>query len=51
MSANIERMTGVPVVSIEYDGTGGSRNEDIIPYLKLKKQRLNTQKHNKVIPS
>jgi predicted nucleotide-binding protein (sugar kinase/HSP70/actin superfamily) len=31
----IENQTGVPVVSITYDGTGGIKNEAIIPYLKF----------------
>ncbi len=35
MADRIETLTGVPVVSIEYDGTGGSKNEDVIPYLKF----------------
>ena len=34
MGRRIESLTGVPVVSIEYDGTGGFKNDDIIPYLK-----------------
>ena len=34
MADEIERQTGVPVVSITYDGTGGSKNDVIIPYLK-----------------
>lgn len=34
MTQEIERKTGVPVVSITYDGTGGLKNEAIIPYLK-----------------
>lgn len=29
----IEKKTGVPVVSITYDGTGGSKNDIILPYL------------------
>ena len=33
MSDRIEKMTGVPVVTIEYDGTGSSKNEDVIPFL------------------
>jgi predicted CoA-substrate-specific enzyme activase len=39
MIPRIEEMTGVPVVSIEYDGTMGFKNEDVIPYLKYKKKR------------
>jgi hypothetical protein len=34
MADRIERITGVPIVTIEYDGTGGSKNDDVIPYLK-----------------
>jgi hypothetical protein len=33
MSRAIEQHTGVPVVSITYDGTGGNKNDVIIPYL------------------
>jgi predicted nucleotide-binding protein (sugar kinase/HSP70/actin superfamily) len=35
MAAQIEQKTGVPIVSITYDGTGGNKNEAIIPYLKF----------------
>ncbi|RJR29381.1 MAG: CoA activase, partial [Desulfobacteraceae bacterium] len=34
MGREIERETGVPIVSITYDGTGGNKNEVIIPFLK-----------------
>ncbi|SHO46324.1 acyl-CoA dehydratase activase [Desulfopila aestuarii] len=34
MRDRIEKKTGVPVVSVTYDGTGGSKNEVILPYLK-----------------
>ncbi len=34
MAGKIEAVTGVPVVSITYDGAGGFRNDAIIPYLK-----------------
>ena len=34
MGNKIEEVTGVPIVVIEYDGTGGIKNDDIIPYLK-----------------
>jgi len=34
MSHQIEALTGIPIVTIEYDGTGGFKNDDIIPYLK-----------------
>ncbi len=35
MRKQIEEITGVPVVSVTYDGTGGNKNEAIIPYLKF----------------
>jgi predicted nucleotide-binding protein (sugar kinase/HSP70/actin superfamily) len=34
MAREIERKTNTPVVSVTYDGTGGNKNEVIIPYLK-----------------
>jgi len=39
MASRIEQITGVPVVTIEYDGTAGRKNEDIIPYLKYRKKK------------
>jgi predicted CoA-substrate-specific enzyme activase len=39
MADDIERITGVPVVTLEYDGTGGSRNDDVIPYLKYPRKK------------
>ncbi len=39
MTSKIEEITGVPVVTIEYDGTVGKRNEDIIPNLKYRKKK------------
>ena len=35
MSRDIEEITGVPVVSITYDGTEAPKNDVIIPYLKF----------------
>ena len=35
MARDIERLTGVPVVSITYDGTGQYRNDEAVPYLKF----------------
>jgi len=35
MREDIERRTGVPVVSVTYDGTGGFKNDVIVPYLKF----------------
>jgi predicted nucleotide-binding protein (sugar kinase/HSP70/actin superfamily) len=39
MADKIERLTGIPIVTIEYDGTGGSKNEDVIPYLKYPRKK------------
>ena len=35
MAKTIEAQTGVPMVSITYDGTGGEKNRKIVPYLKF----------------
>jgi predicted CoA-substrate-specific enzyme activase len=35
MSRRIEAVTGVPVVPITYDGTGGSKNDVLVPYLRF----------------
>lgn len=37
MNRDIERATGVPVVSITYDGTGTPQNQKVIPYLLYRK--------------
>jgi predicted CoA-substrate-specific enzyme activase len=34
MAREVERKTGVPIVSVTYDGTGGNKNDVIIPFLK-----------------
>jgi predicted CoA-substrate-specific enzyme activase len=39
MAGRIEQSTGVPMVSITYDGIGGNKNEAIIPYLKYPRRR------------
>ena len=35
MKKEIEKITSIPVVSITYDGTGGLKNESVVPYLKF----------------
>ena len=37
MTSKIEKISGVPIVTIEYDGTSASKNENIIPFLKYAK--------------
>ena len=44
MAKEIENKTGVPVVSITYDGTGGNKNEAIIPYLKFPRKKDHHEK-------
>jgi predicted CoA-substrate-specific enzyme activase len=39
MARDIERNTGVPMVSVTYDGSGGSKNEVILPYLEYPRGR------------
>jgi predicted CoA-substrate-specific enzyme activase len=47
MRDRIERKTGVPVVSVTYDGTGGRKNDIILPYLKYpRSMRLGTAGHS-----
>jgi predicted nucleotide-binding protein (sugar kinase/HSP70/actin superfamily) len=38
MAKDIEKNTGVPIVSITYDGTAGNKNDAIIPYLKYPRE-------------
>ena len=35
MADEIEKKTGIPIVSVTYDGTGGNKNEAITPYLRF----------------
>jgi hypothetical protein len=37
MASKIEKITGVPIVTLEYDGTSSNKNESIIPFLKYAK--------------
>jgi hypothetical protein len=46
MAHEIERKTNTPVVSITYDGTGGSKNDVIIPYLKYSRRENRRDKDN-----
>jgi predicted nucleotide-binding protein (sugar kinase/HSP70/actin superfamily) len=43
MARDIERLTGVPVVSITYDGTGQYQNEPIVPYINFAAARQRTR--------
>jgi hypothetical protein len=40
MASKIEKLTGVPVLNIEYDGTMGKKNEDVVPFLKLSNSQI-----------
>ena len=39
MKGKIAEKTGVPVVSVIYDGTGGGKNDVIVPYLKYGRKK------------
>ncbi len=39
MKTDIRRITGVPVLTITYDGTSESRNELVVPYIKFIRKR------------
>ncbi|MBN1501311.1 MAG: CoA activase [Spirochaetes bacterium] len=39
MAERIEKVTSIPVLTIEYDGTGANVNESIIPYLKYPRKK------------
>ncbi len=41
LTTQIERITGVPVVTVTYDGTASSKNDAIIPYLKFPRRHRN----------
>ncbi|MCD6396950.1 MAG: hypothetical protein J7L71_05380, partial [Spirochaetaceae bacterium] len=51
MSKDIESLTGVPVLSITYDGTESPKNDIIIPYLKFagKNQNISNAKKESVV--
>jgi hypothetical protein len=40
MARDIEEITGVPVLTITYDGTRSSKNDIIVPYLKYMRDRM-----------
>ncbi|MBF0411127.1 MAG: CoA activase [Desulfamplus sp.] len=50
MSAKIERVTGVPVVSITYDALGGNKNRVIIPFLQYRKENAIALRSTNQIP-
>ena len=39
MAARLEAFTGVPIVSITYDVSGGNKNKVIVPFIKYYKRR------------
>jgi len=39
MAREIERKLGIPILSITYDGTGGQKNESLIPYLVFSRKK------------
>ncbi len=45
MAGRIEEKTGVPVVSVTYDGTGGQKNDVILPYLEYPRAKRLLSRH------
>lgn len=48
MKSLIEKKTSIPVVTITYDGTGGVKNQSIVPYLKFSKINTDLDQKEKV---
>jgi hypothetical protein len=46
MTSHIESVTGVPIVSLTYDGTGKNHNDKLIPYIKLLSPKTLSAKNN-----
>ncbi|MBW2153724.1 MAG: CoA activase [Deltaproteobacteria bacterium] len=44
MARRIEKKTGIPIVSVTYDGTGGNKNDVIIPYLRYPRHKRSDHK-------
>ncbi len=40
MSGEIERVTGIPVVSVTYDGTESFKNSVVVPYIHFARERM-----------
>ncbi|MFW5849606.1 MAG: acyl-CoA dehydratase activase [Spirochaetota bacterium] len=36
----VERVTGVPIVTVTYDGTGGDKNGAVVPYIRFARDRM-----------
>lgn len=49
MKKRIETLTGIPVVSITYDGTGGGKNDVIVPYLKYPRKPIRENENSSVL--
>ncbi|MFO7751360.1 MAG: acyl-CoA dehydratase activase [Desulfobacteraceae bacterium] len=49
MAASIEKTSGVPIVSVTYDGSGGNRNRVIIPFLKYTREKSYSQRMRKSV--
>jgi len=50
MSSKVEDLTNIPVVALNYDGTGSDQNKKLIPYIKYARNKINMDK-SKVKPN
>ncbi len=48
MAHKIYEVTGVPVVSLTYDGTGSFKNDAVVPYLTLIKDTAQQKQERKL---
>jgi predicted CoA-substrate-specific enzyme activase len=48
MSRDIQRVTGIPVVSLTYDGTGQYKNDAVVPYLSFPPGREHSRRSDRV---
>ena len=46
MARKIEKRTGIPIVSITYDGTGGIKNDVIVPYMNYPRNNKSLHRHS-----
>ena len=45
MSSKIEDLTNIPVVALNYDGTGSDQNKKLIPYIKYARNKINAEEN------
>jgi hypothetical protein len=49
MSSKIEELTNIPVVALNYDGTGSDQNKKLIPYIKYARKKITEEENSQII--